>query len=162
LGIDIPAPAGGTNVAVALTPATAGTVPATVNIPEGQMNATFSYVDASMVSSASLTATLGSSTATSAIQINVVPQGLVINEIDYDNVGTDGAEYVEIYNASSAPIALTGYSLVLVNGGNGSVYKTMPLASAGTLGAGQYLVVGATMALAGVPMGQLTLDQGNV
>jgi hypothetical protein len=69
-------------------------------------------------------------------------KGLVINEIDYDNVGTDSNEYVEILNTGAMPIALANYSLVLVNGSNNMPYLTLSLASAGTLKPGQYLVVG--------------------
>ncbi|WP_375742802.1 lamin tail domain-containing protein [Corallococcus interemptor] len=41
---------------------------------------------------------------------------LVINEIDYDNVGTDNAEFVEIYNRGTAAADLTNVKLVFVNG----------------------------------------------
>lgn len=41
---------------------------------------------------------------------------LVINEIDYDQPGTDTTEFVEIYNASSENARLDGVELVLVNG----------------------------------------------
>jgi vibriolysin len=67
--------------------------------------------------------------------------GLVINEVDYDNVGTDNKEFVEIYNPTSSAVSLSGHTLVLVNGGNSSTYRTVNLSSGGSLGAGQYLVV---------------------
>jgi vibriolysin len=67
---------------------------------------------------------------------------LVINEVEYDEVGTDNGEFVEIYNGTSAPVNLSGYSLVLVNGGTSTTYLTQSLSAAGTLAAGQYLVVG--------------------
>lgn len=69
---------------------------------------------------------------------------LVINEIDYDNVGTDSSEYVEIYNPAGAAVSLSGCTLVLVNGSTSSPYSTVDLSPAGSLGAGQYLVVGAS------------------
>src|SRR5206468_3289948 len=37
---------------------------------------------------------------------------LVINEVDYDNVGTDNAEYVEILNHASSSTSLAGLKLV--------------------------------------------------
>jgi hypothetical protein len=67
--------------------------------------------------------------------------GLVINEVDYDQVGTDSAEFVEILNNTGAPYDLTGHNLVLVNGSNNLVYTTVNLAAAGTLDPGQYLIV---------------------
>jgi hypothetical protein len=66
---------------------------------------------------------------------------LVINEVDYDQVATDNAEFVEIYNGTGAAVPLAGYSLVLVNGSNNATYLTLSLASATTLPAGGYLVV---------------------
>ncbi|WP_437897234.1 lamin tail domain-containing protein [Sorangium sp. So ce124] len=84
-----------------------------------------------------LVTTLGAEAATA---------GLVINEVDYDQPGGDGAEFIEIYNGTGAPVDLTGHALVLVDGSSGapSAYRTLDLSSAGTLAAGQYLVVGST------------------
>jgi hypothetical protein len=68
--------------------------------------------------------------------------GLRFNEIDYDNVGTDNAEFVELYNATGANIdlAVTPYTLYAVNGGNGATLGSV-LLNAGTWVAGGYLVV---------------------
>src|SRR5581483_7562160 len=49
--LDIPAPAGGTLVGLALAPVNAGTIPPTVTVPANQLSATFDYVDASTVTS---------------------------------------------------------------------------------------------------------------
>lgn len=68
---------------------------------------------------------------------------VVINEVDYDQVTTDNAEFVEIYNATTGPVSLANLKLVLVNGSNNTVYRTIDLAPAGELAPGQYLVVGA-------------------
>ena len=66
---------------------------------------------------------------------------LVINEIDYDQAGTDAAEFVEIKNVSGGPVDLTGYSVELVNGSSGAViYNTIDLPSV-SLAAGDYFVV---------------------
>jgi predicted extracellular nuclease len=48
-----------------------------------------------------------------------------INEIHYDNDGTDAGEGIEIAGAGS--LDLEGYSLVLYNGSNGTVYDTVAL-----------------------------------
>jgi hypothetical protein len=159
--LDIPAPAGGSTVSLALAPANAGTIPATVTVPANQTTATFNYVDASAVMSATLTATLGSSMKSATITISAgSANGLVINEVDYDNVGTDSAEFVEIYNGGTAPINLTGYNLVLINGANNTAYKTVDLGQAGTLMPGQYLVIGSNAALANASSGALTISFG--
>jgi len=68
------------------------------------------------------------------------PSRLLINEIDYDQPGTDTAEFIEIKNASASPVDLGAYSLVLVNGSTGSVYRTIAL-PATTLASGDYFVV---------------------
>ena len=66
--------------------------------------------------------------------------GVVINEVEYDEVGTDSAEFVELYNKSATAVNLSGYSLQFVDGSTKAVYLNVPLT--GTLNAGQYLVVG--------------------
>lgn len=67
---------------------------------------------------------------------------MVINEVDYDQTSTDTAEFVEIYNATVSPIDLAGHKLVLVDGTSNGIYTVVDLGPAGTLAAGQYLVVG--------------------
>jgi|TARA_R100000365_G_C2748188_1_gene79126 hypothetical protein len=52
-------------------------------------------------------------------------QEVFINEIHYDNVGTDVGEAIEI--AGPAGTDLTGWSLVLYNGANGASYNTRAL-----------------------------------
>jgi len=72
-----------------------------------------------------------------ALMISLVPfsqtvsasTSIFINEIHYDNSGTDTGEAVEI--AGPAGTDLTGWSLVLYNGSNGTVYDTT--AFAGTI-----------------------------
>ncbi len=64
---------------------------------------------------------------------------LVINEIDYDQVGADSGGFVEIYNAGSGTADLSGIALVLVDGGTGAEYLRRTLT--GSLAAGAYLVV---------------------
>ena len=140
--LDIPAPAGGTSVALALTPANAGAIPATVVVPVGQLSATFDYVDGSTTMSASVMATLGATSFSSTLSMVAQVGGLVINEIDYDGVGSDTDEFVEIYNGTGAPINMTGYSLVLVNGSNNATYLAFDLSAAGMLPSKGYLVVG--------------------
>jgi len=65
--------------------------------------------------------------------------GLVVNEVDYDQVGTDGEGFVEIANLGEAAVDLTGLALVLVDGGQSAEYDREALT--GTLDPGGYLVV---------------------
>jgi hypothetical protein len=83
--------------------------------------------------------------------------GLVINEVDYDQVGTDSAEFIEIYNSGSQAIDLSTLALVLVNGNNNLEYSRLSLVSAGSVIApGQYLVVTSSAAIV-PPAGTLTM-----
>lgn len=78
--------------------------------------------------------------------------GLSLNELDYDQSGTDTEEFIELKGTPG--ISLTGYELRLVNGLNGSVYHTQPLT--GTMPSDGYLVLGA----ASVPNLDGILDDG--
>jgi hypothetical protein len=86
------------------------------------------------------------------------PSGhLVINEVDYDQAGTDAASYIEIYNGTGAPVPLANIAIVLVNGNGNVEYARHSLAGAGsTLAAGQYLLV--RNASVSAPPGVLTID----
>ncbi|MDX6399198.1 MAG: hypothetical protein QOJ43_2606 [Gaiellaceae bacterium] len=64
---------------------------------------------------------------------------LVINEIDYDQVGADSGGFVEVHNTGTADADLTGLALVFVDGADGLEYARKPLT--GTLAAGGYAVV---------------------
>ena len=80
---------------------------------------------------------------------------LVINEIDYDQVGTDSGGFVEIKNVGSSEALLDGIAIVLVNGGDGTEYRRLALS--GTLAAGGY-VVWETDAQNGAPDGVALID----
>ncbi len=53
------------------------------------------------------------------------PPSLWINEIHYDNEGTDVGEFIEV--AGTAGIDLSNYQLILYNGANGQSYNTLDL-----------------------------------
>ena len=65
---------------------------------------------------------------------------LVINEVDYDQPGTDASEYFELKNVSGGPINLDSYSVQLINGSGGALYFTADLPNV-NLAAGDYFVV---------------------
>lgn len=156
LGLDIPAPPGGVLVSLAVAPPSAGSVPATVLIPADQLSASFSYTDLGVAMSATLSATAGSLSDSATVSVTQ-GAGLVINEVDYDQPGTDTTEYVEIYNPTSSAISLAGYTLVFMNGSNNTQYASVDLSSAGSLGPGQYLVVGSATLLGQISNGALEI-----
>ena len=70
-----------------------------------------------------------------------ISAALIINEVDYDQPGTDTAEFIELFNQNTTDINLSPYSVALINGNNGSsIYETITLPSL-TLGAGEYFVI---------------------
>ncbi len=82
-------------------------------------------------------------TANSAASDNCAAPGppvLVINEIDYDQPGSDAAEFIEIKNTGIASASLDGVAIELVNGSGGSVYRTIALPAVALPG-GDYFVV---------------------
>ena len=66
---------------------------------------------------------------------------LLINEVDVDQVGTDVAEYIELY--APEDVDLAGIAVVLINGGvtPGLEYARIDLGAVGMLAAGAYLVI---------------------
>jgi len=79
----------------------------------------------------------------------------VINEIDYDQVGTDSEGFVEIANVGDSEAALDGIAIVLVNGGDGTEYRRLALT--GTLAPGAHFVW-STEAQNGAPDGVALVD----
>jgi len=74
------------------------------------------------------------------ILLPVPPAALVINEVDYDQPGTDTAEFIEIRNNSDASVNLSAFTVELINGNNDSVYRTISLPNE-ELTAGDYYVI---------------------
>jgi len=147
VSLDIPAGFAGSTVILSLTPGLFGSVPAFVVVPADQLTATFDFTSGVAEGTELVTATLGTSADAT---VNVVTGSFVINEIDYDQPSTDTLEFVELYNGSAAPVDLTNLSLVLMNGSTSSEYNRIALGP-GSLGSGQYLVIGSETLLATVP-----------
>src|SRR3970040_1704177 len=77
-----------------------------------------------------------------AVPAGAVSNTLVINEIDYDQPGTDAAEFIEIKNVSDDDISLEGYAIQLINGtgGGAAQYQLFALPDV-TLTSGEYFVL---------------------
>jgi hypothetical protein len=80
---------------------------------------------------------------------------LVINEVDYDQVGTDANGFVEITNTGGAAADLANVDLVAVNGGDSAEYDRAALT--GTLAPGAHLDVAIELQN-GAPDGLALLD----
>jgi cysteine-rich repeat protein len=156
MSVRLDIPVGGT-VTLASAP-TVGAVPASVTVPAGQLVGTFTFTAPGTASVDIVTATLGAGVDTAMITTTAAPAGgLVINEIDYDQVGTDATSFIEIYNGTTGAVALADLAVVLVNGNGNAEYARFALSDAGaTLAAGGYLVI--RNAAVVVPGGTLTID----
>ena len=83
---------------------------------------------------------------------------LRIDELDYEQAGTDEGEFVELINSSSCATPLEGLSLELINGGDGKVYSRYDLAAvAATWAPGARLVLGDPALLSSLPGGTPSL-----
>ncbi|RLS71631.1 MAG: hypothetical protein DWI00_13105, partial [Planctomycetota bacterium] len=68
--------------------------------------------------------TIGAAIANGSILDDDAPAPVVwINEIHYDNIGNDAGEFIEL--AGTAGANLTGWSIVLYNGGGGATYGSV-------------------------------------
>lgn len=140
--LDLPAPPGGSMLTLAED--AGGTMPATVVVPENTMSTTFNYTAPSSATEGTLLVELDGTSVVREAELTIVvsPGTIVINEVDYDQPGTDTAEYIELYNPGATPVSLAGKQLILVNGANDGIYGTIDLSTAGAeLPADGYLVL---------------------
>ncbi len=138
-----PTPAAGSIAITAEAPATTvgGTATATITVdaavPAGSYDVTVSATNTD-VEEQTGTCDL---TVTVAAEEPPVATGVVINELDADNVGTDAVEFVELYDGGAGSTDLTGLVLVFYNGSNDLSYRALDLDGLST-GATGYFVAG--------------------
>ena len=137
LSLDIPAEAART-ITLSSTGGALG-VPS-VTIPKDTLSATFTYThDASPSVTVTATPDLGSA-RTATVTLLIYP---VINEVDYNQPGTDTKEFVELYNPTAVSIPLTGLAVVFVNGGSSPAPEYQRALLTGTLDSHKFLVIAA-------------------
>ncbi len=94
-------------------------------------------------------------------------QNAWINEIHYDNTGTDAGEFIEVVIQNAGSYTLADFSVVLYNGNNGLSYdtKTIDLFTAGAVSNGYslfYYTYPANGIQNGAPDGMALAYQGSV
>ncbi len=67
---------------------------------------------------------------------------VIINEFDADNVSTDGAEFIELYDGGTGATSLTGLALVFYNGSNDLSYQSFDLDGHSTDSDGYFVLCG--------------------
>ena len=73
---------------------------------------------------------------------------IVINEIDYDQVGTDTAEFIELFNTGTSAISLDGFVIELINGTTSTSYRNIDLSGFNIDTGGYFVVCSDTTAVA--------------
>ncbi|MFO0554971.1 MAG: thrombospondin type 3 repeat-containing protein [Polyangiaceae bacterium] len=166
------------DITLTLTPAGAGTIPPFVTVLAGQTSAQFNYVDNGSVVGAliqidALQVSTGIELSATVTTVNASATHLVLNEVDYDQIGPDNTEFIEIYNGTGFPVSLSNLSLVFMNGSTSTEYNAFGHAAriqlneavdgngtpATTLAAGQYLVIAST-GVTTIPAGALRIVGG--
>ena len=79
------------------------------------------------------------SAITTCIAINS-HAAIMINEVDYDQPGTDTAEFIELFNSGTSATSLDNYSIDLINGSTSSSYRSIDLTGY-SVDANSYFVV---------------------
>jgi hypothetical protein len=82
------------------------------------------------------------------LMVGTASAQVVINEVDYDQPGTDNAEFIELLNVGTSAFPLQYLQVVLVNGNAGAsaVYATLENVSWPSLPAGSFFVLCANAA----------------
>jgi len=158
--LDFPGFQASTTVGLVLAPGNFASVPVTVQVPVGELSTSFNLDAGVTDGEEQITATAGGAMVQTNVTISGGSTGLVINEVDYDQPGSDLAEFVEIYNSGASPVSLQDISLVLVNGSTQQDYLQVDLSGMGTLGSGSYMVIGSEAVLSSgdIPVGVATLQ----
>jgi large repetitive protein len=132
-----PAPAGGQQVTLTVTPSGLANVPASVTVPASTRSATFTLAAGTMTGGGTLSAKIGASGATVAFQVVVTgmarhpgPNDLVITEVMFNPHGAQPEktrEWFEVYNATTDPILLDSLAVQDNSGATGEYMISAPM-----------------------------------
>ncbi len=122
------------------------TLPSMVAVDAGSRSAEFTLSAAGGAGMTTLSVSAEGAEAQATVTVSEIPIGgaLVINEVESNQVSSDTAEFIELYNASGAPLTLADFKVEMINGANNgsAVYGTYNLGDLGqTLEANQYIVL---------------------
>ncbi len=67
---------------------------------------------------------------------------IIINEIDYDQPGSDTAEFIELFNAGTSAVSLNNYSIDLINQSASAIYRSIDLSGFNISANGYFVICG--------------------
>jgi cytosine/adenosine deaminase-related metal-dependent hydrolase len=153
--LDVPAPTGGTTVALSVNPPAAGTVQPMVTVAENQLSAAFPYTDTAGSGTSTVTATLGGSTSAATVTVVTGPDHLLISQV-YGGGGNSGAplthDFIELHNPTSAAVSLAAGMSVQYASTSGTTWQVTPLPAGLTIPAGGYLLIQEAGGTTGAPL----------
>jgi hypothetical protein len=119
--------------------------PATVTVPDGQLSATFTFMNQLSSGTIVITSTFAPGPAsTSTLTVSAAPTHLVISQI-YGGGGNGGAQFrndfIEIFNPTGASISLAGLSVQYASSTNSAWTGITPLPDTLSVPAGGYVLV---------------------
>jgi hypothetical protein len=161
VSLDVPA-AEDTVIALALNPASLGTVPGTVTIRANEISAKFDFTAAQASAQGTLTATLGSTSLTANIKVTapvVVTDHVVISEFAPGGPAGANDEFIELYNPTNAAIDISGWR-VQYRSAAGATYSMPAAFPSGSIipAHGYFLVASNSYAGAVAPDVRLTTE----
>jgi imidazolonepropionase-like amidohydrolase len=132
LTLNLPAPTGGQDVTIATTGEV--TAASTVTVPEGDLSVDFDATASATAGQGSVTATLGTSSATADVTVTAGPSTpcLIIGEY------VEGSSYnkgIELFNCGTTDLELSDFGVCQANGAGGECDSELLLPS-GTLAPG--------------------------
>jgi large repetitive protein len=137
--LDLPAPAGFPVIALSDTAGWTLPAPAQATVMTDDVLGPFTVTQSNATLTDTVTAAVDAQMQSATLTVDA---HIVINEVDYDNIGTDSAEFVELYNPTPVDLPLANLAILTATTPT-STAKITALSSAGaTLPSHKYLVVG--------------------
>jgi hypothetical protein len=144
--LDLPASSGGATVLLSVSPAGAGSVPASIYFASNELSKSFQFTAGATAQAAAVVATFGSSASQAdlTIQSGPLPSGrLVIDELSTRYTTDAAAEFVELYNGTALEVDLTGYTLCYRSAGSTSGTRlTLTWLTGSSIPPGKHFLIG--------------------